>query len=64
MKHLDENQSKLVTVLDIHSLLKHISTPSEPASSSQGLIGEISSDRECSDLPLYQPNICICAEKG
>lgn len=61
MKNLVANQAKLVTVMDLHFLLTYIVSPSNEK---QGLVSTIPSDRTCSDLPLFQPNICICADEG
>lgn len=62
MRNLIANQGRLVTMLDIHYLLKYIATPAKAVR--EGLVSTLSPERTCQDLTLYQPNICICNLKG
>ena len=66
MNNLIHNQGRLVTVLDLHYLLMYIAIPRESRGSvkQEGIISRISDKRTCTDLPLYQPNICICLDNG
>ncbi|XP_067948551.1 uncharacterized protein [Watersipora subatra] len=57
MRNLELNQHRLVTMLDVHHLLKYIAAPSSNLS---GIVSPLPLDRQCSSLPLFQPNICIC----
>ncbi|XP_076052962.1 uncharacterized protein LOC143032315 [Oratosquilla oratoria] len=67
---LKENQNHLITLLDLHNMLltfiqKDSSVKDETFKNkytvSRGLLNNISKGRTCGDLPLLQPNLCICA---
>ena len=74
MEWMVSNQASLVTVLDLHLTLRtlhptylHPNTVRTWSEVGQhfpvnlnGLLESISPNRSCADLPLLQPNLCIC----
>ncbi|KAM3936533.1 uncharacterized protein RB166_004916 [Leptodactylus fuscus] len=70
MKALQENQKRLVSLLDVHytllGLLSAIEqTPLHPPRSlvnSDGLLSPVSISRTCKDIPRIHPNLCICQD--
>lgn len=66
---LSDNENRLVSMIDLHNMLLHLigerSKVSDKKFSEQyitpgGLLTSISVTRTCNDIPLLQPNLCIC----
>ena len=61
MAALKTNRKRLITVQDLHFMLMNISSSNrDNADSNIGLFKELSSDRNCTDLNLLSPSLCIC----
>ena len=56
------NSNRLFTMLDVHATLKGIMsrvlTGISPAD--EGILGAVSASRNCGDLELRLPNLCVC----
>ncbi|XP_057313135.1 uncharacterized protein LOC130654542 [Hydractinia symbiolongicarpus] len=57
MTSLRLNQKRLLTMIDIHHTLYALTDKNYQK---KGLLREISAKRNCSQLPLIQPNLCLC----
>ncbi|XP_072171542.1 uncharacterized protein [Diadema setosum] len=67
---LQVNQDRLVSILDIHYMLRYLSYPGLDAKVAlehrhydahpMGLLRAISPNRTCDHIPRIQPNVCIC----
>ena len=56
MNNLRTNQNKLCTLLDIHESLMTIPKNISP----KGIFAPINSSRNCDDIDLRLPNLCVC----
>lgn len=55
---LRTNQQRLMTLFDIHHMLKHLADPI--AHPNKGLLGVLPANRTCNDIPMGTPNLCVC----
>lgn len=69
MKKLKNNERSLISLIDVHNMLLHLigtegrihdTNFSQKYTAPGGLLSSISPRRTCMDIPLLQPNLCIC----
>ncbi|KAK3878219.1 hypothetical protein Pcinc_017130 [Petrolisthes cinctipes] len=70
MRILKDNENRLVTLVDLHGMLLQLMGEKERYDIDKnfinkfvipgGLLSSISPSRTCNNLPLLQPNLCIC----
>lgn len=69
MRIFRDNEQKLVSLIDVHNMLIQLIGENSKVSENTflekyytpgGLLTSISSSRTCNDIPLLQPNLCIC----
>ncbi|KAK4297426.1 hypothetical protein Pmani_030154 [Petrolisthes manimaculis] len=70
MRILKDNENRLVTLVDLHGMLLQLMGEKERYDVDKnfinkfvipgGLLSSISPSRTCDNLPLLQPNLCIC----
>ncbi|KAL5012301.1 hypothetical protein ScPMuIL_010852 [Solemya velum] len=75
MRNLIKNQNRLISILDMHYMLKAFNSKSNDYVSHtqnhhkilkkfpippEGLLSEIPANRSCNDIPTIMPNICLC----
>uniref|UniRef100_A0A0P4WM22 Uncharacterized protein n=1 Tax=Scylla olivacea TaxID=85551 RepID=A0A0P4WM22_SCYOL len=69
MKILKNNERNLISLIDVHNMLLHLIGVegkildrdfAQKYSVPGGLLSSISPHRTCEDIPLLQPNLCIC----
>ncbi|XP_064079147.1 uncharacterized protein LOC135196328 isoform X2 [Macrobrachium nipponense] len=72
MRILKDNEKQLVSLIDLHYMLieiidEKVDTNLDPAFEKHyvipgGLLSSIPQTRNCQDVPLLQPNLCICKD--
>ncbi|XP_065663793.1 uncharacterized protein LOC124816454 [Hydra vulgaris] len=64
LQNLRVNQNRLFTLVDVHKMLFYFAEKDDNNNANnlveKGLLERISENRNCDDLPLRMPNICIC----
>ncbi|XP_047141759.1 uncharacterized protein LOC124816454 [Hydra vulgaris] len=64
LQNLRVNQNRLFTIVDVHKMLFYFAEKNDNNNADnlfeKGLLKRISENRNCDDLPLRMPNICIC----
>ena len=69
MKKIKNNERSLISLIDVHNMLLHLigmegnikdKNFAEKYTTRGGLLSSISPRRTCDDIPLLQPNVCIC----
>lgn len=62
MNNLRINSNRLFTMVDLHKTIKAIGKRGADGSfpGSKGLLGVIPANRQCKDLKLALPNLCVC----
>ena len=69
---LRTNQDRLVSIMDVHYMLRYLAYPGLDIkvaaghrhydADPMGLLREISCNRTCDHIPRIQPNVCICQD--
>ncbi|KAG0726675.1 hypothetical protein GWK47_036067 [Chionoecetes opilio] len=71
MKTLKYNERSLISLIDVHNMLLQLigmegkvpeTTFAQKYTTPGGLLSSISARRTCEDIPLLQPNLCICKD--
>lgn len=69
MKNLKHNEKNLISLIDVHNMLLQLIGKENSIEDTDftkrytipgGLLSNISPERTCKDIPLLQPNLCIC----
>ncbi|KAG7169248.1 hypothetical protein Hamer_G020937 [Homarus americanus] len=69
MRILRDNERRLVSMIDVHNMLMQLLGEKSKVDDKDfveryvtpgGLLSSISPTRTCNDIPLLQPNLCIC----
>lgn len=58
MHALRMNQKRLMTLVDVHNMIKHIVDPTDHPQN--GLLEILPGNRSCETIPMGVPNLCIC----
>nr|XP_047141381.1 uncharacterized protein LOC124816295 [Hydra vulgaris] len=64
LRNLRVNQNRLFTIVDVHKMLFYLAEKDDNKNADntfeKGLLERVSENRNCDDLSLRMPNICIC----